>query len=290
MELRHLRYFLAVAERCHFRRAAEALHVSQPTLSQQIQDLEAELGSPLFERRGRGVHLTRAGETFRDYSRRALNLIEEGQAAIDEFDTLLRGRLVVGVVQTVNATLAPAVVARFAREHPGVELEVRELPAGEVEAGLVAGALDLGVSFEPGPGRELRWESLLDEELVLVLPEGHALEKRRRVRVQDLSGVPLALLGAEFCTRRLIDASFREVGLAPRVAVEMNSIEGLVEVVRAGGPATIIPELGARQAGLRAVKLQKPTPRRRVGLLRARGATPLRAREVFAGYFREALA
>ncbi|MFI4875698.1 MAG: LysR family transcriptional regulator, partial [Blastopirellula sp. JB062] len=127
MELRHLRYFLAVAEHCHFRNAAEELLVSQPTLSQQIKDLEKEIKAPLFERVGRRVLLTQAGETFQDYAQRALDILDEGQAAINEFDDLLRGRLTVGVVQTVNAYLIPPIVARFTSNHPQVSLKIEEL-------------------------------------------------------------------------------------------------------------------------------------------------------------------
>src|SRR5271168_1313335 len=102
MELRHLRYFLAVADRTHFRRAAESMHVSQPTLSQQIQQLEKELETILFDRIGKRVRLTVAGETFRHYAQRVLRELEEAQVALLELDGLKRGKLFVGAVQTLN--------------------------------------------------------------------------------------------------------------------------------------------------------------------------------------------
>lgn len=102
MELRHIRYFLAVAEESHFTRAAEKLHVSQPTLSQQIRELEAELGAPLFDRIGKQVRLTAAGEIFREHAQKAANEIQEARVALGELEGLKRGEVTVGVVQTVN--------------------------------------------------------------------------------------------------------------------------------------------------------------------------------------------
>ena len=107
-----------IVEHSHFRIAAEELLVSQPTLAQQMKDLEKELGCPLFERAGRGVRLTQAGTMFADYARRALNVLDEGQTAIGEFDALLRGRLRIAVVQTVGTYLMPSNAASFSQSHP----------------------------------------------------------------------------------------------------------------------------------------------------------------------------
>src|SRR5271155_4734082 len=127
MELRHLRYFLAVANTLHFRRAAEALDVSQPTLSQQIQQLEKELGTTLFDRIGKRVGLTVAGETFRHHAQRVLHELDEAQVALLELEGLKRGKLHVGAVQTLNTYLIPPIIARFATLHPEVFLNVEEL-------------------------------------------------------------------------------------------------------------------------------------------------------------------
>ena len=281
MELRHLRYFLAVAENCHFRNAAEELLVSQPTLSQQIKDLEAELGIALFERVGRRVRLTQAGETYRDYARRALNVLEEGQAVLHEYDELLRGSLTVGVVQTVNAYLTPPVVAKFVADVPNVFLSVKELSADEIEKGVLAGTLDLGVSFEPSVGREFAVRPLFNEEFVMVVDAHHPLAARRRVRIEELRDVPLALLNRAYCTRRMIEGVFQEADVPCHVVVELNSVSGLVAVTEAGGPATILPKLGVEKSTAKVIRLEQPTPTRQVCLLRAVGHAPLRAVDVF---------
>lgn len=281
MELRHLRYFLAVAENCHFRNAAEELLVSQPTLSQQIKDLEAELGSALFERVGRRVRLTQAGETYREYARRALNVLEEGQAVLHEYDELLRGSLTVGVVQTVNAYLTPPVVAKFVADVPNVFLSVKEHSADEIEEGVLAGTLDLGISFEPSVGREFDAQPLFNEEFVLVVDANHPLAARKRVRIEDLRDVPLALLNRAYCTRRMIEDVFRQANVSCRVAVELNSVSGLVGVTESGGPATILPKLGVEKTKAKVIRLEQPTPTRQVSLLRAMGHARLRAVDAF---------
>ena len=287
MELRHLRYFLAVAENCHFRNAADELLVSQPTLSQQIKDLEVELGTALFERVGRRVRLTQAGETYREYARRALNVLEEGQAVLRELDEMLRGTLTIGVVQTVNSYLTPEIVAAFIAEVPHVFLRVDELSADEIENGVLSGTLDLGISFQPGNGREFDVETLFSEEFALVVHPDHYLSSRKQVRVSDLIDVPLALLNRSYCTRRMIDAAFREAGVSCRVSVELNSVAGLVAITECGGPPTILPKLGVSSTNLTAIRLEQPTPTRKICLLRATGHAPIRAREVFADRLRK---
>jgi LysR family transcriptional regulator, cyn operon transcriptional activator len=281
VELRHLRYFLAVAEEAHFRRAAEALHVSQPTLSLQVQELEKELGVALFDRIGRRVRLTQAGQVFRDYARRALAVLDDGKAALGEIDGMLRGSLCVGVVQTVNAYLIPPVIARFSTDYPNVRLRVEELAAVEIENGILNGTLDLGVSFLPPAHKEIESEHLFDEEFVLAVPLAHRLASRDRITLSELDGEPLCLLGKKFCTRRIIDEGFIRAGVQPVVAVEMNSVEGIVAVVKAGGPATILPALALSGQSLKAVRIDRPTPKRTVSLLKLKGHAPLRARTVF---------
>lgn len=281
MELRHLRYFLAVAENCHFRNAAEELMVSQPTLSTQVKELEAELGMDLFERVGRRVRLTQAGETYREYARRALNVLEEGQTVLHEYDELLRGRLTIGVVQTVNHYLTSPVVAQFVADVPNVFLSVQEHSADEIEAGILNGTLDLGISFAPGPGREFETEVLFSEEFVLVTGPHHKLADRKRVRCRELGDMPLALLGRQFCTRRMIEAVFRTCEVPCRVALELNSVAGLVAVAEANGPATILPRLAVGKSKAKVIRLEQPTPTRQICALQAAAPSRLRARDMF---------
>ncbi|MCI0748911.1 MAG: LysR substrate-binding domain-containing protein [Verrucomicrobia subdivision 3 bacterium] len=225
-------------------------HVSQPTLSQQVRELEAELGVPLFDRIGKQVRLTAAGEIFREHAQRATKEIQEARVAIGELEGLKRGEVTVGVVQTVNTYLIPGVVARFSAAYPAIRLEVRELASGQIEAGIVAGNLNLGVGFVPPGNEKIVAERLFDEELVLVVPLGHQLADRKRVRVRELHGERLSMLSQAYCTRRLADEALRAGGAQPRITVEMNAIDGILATVREGGVATVLPALAAQ--GVRA--------------------------------------
>ncbi|MCG8648286.1 MAG: LysR substrate-binding domain-containing protein [Pirellulales bacterium] len=289
MELRHLRYFLAVAQHAHFRIAAEQLLVSQPTLSQQIKDLERELGTPLFERVGRRVRLTDAGRTFQHYAARTMTLLSEAQQSLDLQNDVVRGKLRVGVVQTVNAYLIPPVAAAFLSRYPEVSLQIFELSADEIEQQVYEGQLDLGVSFLPRHAERFDLETLFQEDLVLVPPKGHDISKRKRISFNKLAEHRLALLGPQFCTRRIIDASFAKAGRDPQVAVEMNSVEGLMALVAAGGPATIVPELASHNGKLNVVRLEAPRPTRSVCLLRVKGYAPVATRLRFAEELRNAV-
>ena len=132
IELRHLRYFLAVAEAAHFTKAASILHVTQPTLSHQIRQLEGQLNLALFDRIGRRVKLTAAGEVLLPHARRVLRELDEAQSALSELHGLKRGELKVGIVQTVNACVIPEIVARFSAAHSGIQ---ESRPAAQVQMG-----------------------------------------------------------------------------------------------------------------------------------------------------------
>jgi LysR family cyn operon transcriptional activator len=279
MELRHLRYFLAVAETLHFGQAAEQLHISQPTLSQQVSQLESELRVALFDRLGRRVQLTDAGELFRIHARRVLQEVEEAKVALDELEGLQSGRLCLGVVQTASAYLIPSAVSRFAKAYPGVVLRIEDLSADQIEEELVQGRLHLGISFLPPTAPTIEAQALCDEELVLIVTADHRLARRTRLPVRELDGEALVLQPDSFSPRRLFEEAARSVGLWPRVVVEMNSIEGILATVRGMGGATVLPSMAvARMAGdLRQITLTDPTPRRKLGQLWRRGSYRSRA-------------
>ena len=284
LELRHLRYFLAVAETAHFTKAAQKLHITQPTLSHQIRRLEEQVDQPLFDRTGWRVRLTHAGETLRPYAERALRELADAQGALGELRGLRRGRLRVGLVQTVNACVIPEIVARYSVAHPGVHVTCAELAVEDIEQGLEAGRLDFGVSFLPATRATLEGEKLFTEELVAVTAAGRPLARRKTLRIRDLANEPLALLAPRYCTRQLIDQAFAVARVQPVVQVEMNSIESLLATVRQTHLISILPTLALcrQENGVHAVRLIGPTPRRSVGLLWRRGAHRPAAAEVFA--------
>jgi LysR family transcriptional regulator, cyn operon transcriptional activator len=292
MELRQLRYFLAVAEEGHFTRAASRLYVSQPNLSQQLRQLEDELGATLLDRGGRRVRLTAAGELLARHARRVISELDDARLAISELAGLQRGALALGVVQTVNGYLLPAAVAAFTARYPGISLRIEERGAGEIERGLADGTLQLGIGFVPAGSPEIEAEPLFSEELMLIVPAGHPLSGRDQLAVGELDEVPMVLLGPDFCTRRLWEESARSAGIRPRVSVEMNTIGSILAAVRQSASVTVLPaqSLEAEPAdGLVAVPLRGPTPRRTVGLLYRRGGYRCAATEAFGSLLRDIL-
>jgi len=291
IELRHLRYFLAVAEAMHFTRAAAKLHVTQPTLSQQIRQLEGQLNLTLFDRIGRRVQLTAAGELLLPHARRVVRELEEAQAALGELHNLKRGQLKVGMMQTVNACVIPEIVARFSASHPGIRVSCSEMAVEDIEAGLEAGKLDLGISFLPPCRSALQGELLFTEELVVVAPADHVLARRRSLTFRELAPFPLVLLGQKYCTRQLIDRAFAQASARPEVRVEMNSVDSILATVHHSGLPSVLPSLALcqRDEGLVAVPLTDPKPNRSVGLLWLRGAQRRAAAQAFAKAAAEAL-
>lgn len=274
MELRHIRYFLAVADALHFTKAANRVHVSQPALSAQVKQLEREIGVPLFDRLGRSVQLTRAGTIFLAHARNVLRELELAQSAIVEAEGLHRGALSIGVLQTVNAYVMPQVVTRFVRRYPLIALKLEELSGQDIERRVCDGQLDVGVGFAPPVSDKLECHFLFEEDMVLIIARRHRLAKRPHLALAALADDPLVLLSTDFCVRRLIDDSFRTVQVKPNVAVESNSIEGILATVRAGQLATILPRLALshrEDARLQIVPLSNPTPKRGVGLLWKKG-------------------
>ena len=229
IELRHLRYFLAVAQTMNFTRAAEFLYVSQPTLSQQIKQLEAELGTTLFDRVGKRVMLTEAGEMLQVYGQQMLVEMENAQSAIQELEGLQRGELTVGVSQMVNAYMVPDLVARFTTSHPAISLCIQE-----------------HVDFVDPTSPLIQAEPLFDEKLVLVVPKAHRLALQQQIHFDELDNEPLIVLSSSFYSRQVTEESLKAVGARSNFLVEMNSIQAVLATVRAKGAAAVLPTLALR--------------------------------------------
>src|SRR5690349_9751679 len=205
MELRHLRYFVALADCLSFTRAADRVHVTQSTLSHQIRQLEDEIGQRLFERIGKRVVTTEAGELFLAFAVRALKEVDLGIAMVQPGGGGLSGQVRVGATHTFNVSLIPECVALFLARHPTVLLRVDELAAEQVANGLRDGELDIGIAYRPTGPTDLRFEPLYHEEMVLVIAHGHPLARRKRIRMVELHQQRLVLLPRHFATRLLLD-------------------------------------------------------------------------------------
>jgi len=274
MLLRHIRYLLAVAEHRNFTRAAQALHVSQPTLSQQIKQLEDSLGAPLFDRSGRAVRLTDAGEAYVRYARLALQDLQAAKRAVHDVQDLSRGSLRLAMTPTFSAYLVGPLLTRFNSLYPGITLSVEEMAQDRMEAALAEDRLELGIAFTGNHLPDIDSQALFVESLSLVVGSEHpGFGEERPSSVEALGQQALVLLSGDFATRQHIDDYCRGQGIAPRIAIEANSIGAIVEIVRRGQLATILPEaIAHQQPGLRPLALQPALPQRSVALLGRKGA------------------
>ncbi|MGW7072304.1 transcriptional regulator CynR [Streptomyces sp. NPDC054855] len=269
VELRHLRYLLAVVEHGSFTRAAETLHVSQPTLSQQIRALERAVGLPLLDRAGRTVRPTDAGQVYVDHARRALRELAAADRAVQDVRDLSRGQLRLGVTPTFTAYLVGPLMAALHARYPGLGLTVREGTQERIGEALIADELDAGIGFtgDPVPGVEA--DPLFIETLGVVAGAGNGSGP---LSVGELAGRDLALLAGDFATRARIDAYFAEQGAAPRVVVEADSALALLEIVRGGALTTVLPDaVTLDRPGLSQVPLSPPLPHRTAALLTRAG-------------------
>ena len=236
MELRHLHYFIAVAEELHFSRAAERLHISQPPLSQQIRGLEDELGVKLFERTKRQVHLTEAGKVFLE---RAYGVLAQLEQAIEVTQRIGRGevgRLAISFVDSAVYTLLPEILRVFRSQFPAVELRLHELTTVEQIQALHHKQVDVGivrsVISEPG----LSTECILQESLVLALPETHPLCAQTQVSLSTLASELFILFPAKLgpIFYEQIITICQQAGFSPKVAQEAVQMQTIVGLVAAG--------------------------------------------------------
>lgn len=283
MLLRHIRYLLAVAEHRNFTRAAEALHVSQPTLSQQIRQLEDSLGAALFDRSGRSIRLTDAGEAYVRFARLALQDLEAGKRAMHDVRDLSRGSLRLAMTPTFTAYLIAPLLHRFHSLYPGITLSVEEMTQDRLEAALAEDRLDIGIAFTGMHLADIQSEALFSETLSLMVGATHPQAVGQVLTADDLERQSLVLLSQDFATRQHIDLYCRQHGIVPRIAIEANSISAIVELVRRGQLATILPAaIALEQPGLLALALTPELPQRTVALLSRRGAWRSAACQAFA--------
>lgn len=244
MELRHLRYFLAVAEERHFGRAAARLHMAQPPLSQQIRQLEAELGVQLLNRSTRRVELTRAGAAYLERVRTVLAAVDDAGEVARRVSAGLQGRLSVGCVGSATYSLLPAVARRLREELPGVEVAFRgEMLGAQQVAALQRRDIDLALLRPPVADPAIRVRTLRGDALIVALPDGHRLAARKRLRVTDLRD-------EDFVVHAVRDSAMYGVvrrlcgraGFEPRVRHEVMETSTLVTFVAAGLGVAIVPE------------------------------------------------
>jgi DNA-binding transcriptional LysR family regulator len=270
--------FLEVARRGNLSRAAEAIYVSQPTLTARLHALESELGEKLFVRTRQGMRLTDAGRAFLPYAERATQAVKEGREAIAELNSASAGHLLLAAAPAVSTYLLPPLLERFAAAHPKVEVAVRTGHSEEVLQMVLKSEVQLGL------GRELHHHDIeltpfYEEELGLMVAPGHHFAQRKSVSMAELAGEQLILFDRTSSYYELTQASFASTGLTPRGMFELDNIEAAKKMVERRLGVALLPrtavavEVGA--GSLRRVTISDGLPlRRRLVAMRRRDLGP----------------
>jgi LysR family transcriptional activator of glutamate synthase operon len=270
MELRQLRYLVALADECHFTRAAAREHIAQPALSQQIRRLEAEVGLALVERTTRKVALTGAGELLVARARHILSELDAAQAELQTLAGVQGGHLSVGALHTMGPVDLSLLLASFHRNHPAVELTVREQSSEELAEMLREDVVDLAFLSvtERIQRRGLELHRLVSEELVVAVAPRHPLAGRDVIALAELAGEPFVAFRTGSRLRELLDFGAAGAGFEPRIALESNESRRIRSLVSGGLGVALLPRSDADGPGadVAIARLAEPEMRRDVSL------------------------
>jgi len=285
MEIHQLRYFVAVADEGSFSRAAAKVRVAQPSLSQQIRKLEAEVGQPLFDRLPRAVVLTEAGRCLIDYARQILASIGDARRCVDELKGEIAGKVAVGAIPTIAPYVLPELVVTFQKHYPDVTLEIVEDVTDGITRRIDAGELDVALASTCQPSPTLRRESLSTEPLLALVPEKHSLAKKNLVKFDDLKAQRFLLLHDMHCLSQQVNHLLESRRLRPQIALAGSQLSTIANMVAASIGVSIVPQMMAKHQatpGCVSLPFAPPVPERELNLL----YNPLRFQSKAAAAFR----
>ena len=290
MELHQLRYVVAVAETGNFTRASERCHITQPSLSQQIINLEREVGHKLFHRLGRKAVLTESGATFLERARRILFEVENAAKELSDSPGLGR-RITVGAIPTVAPYLLPPLLARSREKYPNLEIYVREDFRTFLVRGVVEGELDLAITSLPVKDARISIETLLTEPLLLVAGKGHRLAQRPHVSASDLASETFVMLGASSSLAADVQRFCGDHNFEPRIGYRCSQVATVKALVALGVGISILPRVAqspADRGSLVYIVLSGGAPTRELGVVRHLQRYQSRGVEQFLALLREA--
>jgi LysR family carnitine catabolism transcriptional activator len=270
-DLRHIRAFLVLARARSFTRAAAELHMSQPTLTVQIQQFEAAVGVKLFDRNKRHVALTQAGRELMMPLEHILMDVEAIATSTEELLEHRRGLVTVAALPSMAATLMPRALRKLSESYPGITVRVQDGVAAVVASLVKSGQVDFGISSLTTGDRALTSQVLLVDRLFAVVPAGHPLAKKRSTSVPELAKYPLVVMGKDSSARMIFEAGFDREGLVPTIVYEVTYASTVSGLVRAGLGVGILPESLAGTSGLQRVAIRSQTMRRRIGIVMRAG-------------------
>ena len=270
MEIHQLRYFVAIADEGSFSRAAAKVRVAQPSLSQQIRKLEAEVGQPLFDRLPRSVVLTEAGRCLIDYARQILASIGDARRCVDELKDEVGGKLAVGAIPTIAPYVLPELVVTFQKHYPEVTLEIVEDVTDGITRRIEGGELDVALASTCRPSPTLRRESLGTEPLLALVPEGHPLAKKDVVEFDDLKSQRFLLLHEMHCLSQQVNHLLESRRLRPEIALAGSQLSTIANMVAASIGVSIVPQMMVRHhptPGCVSLPFGPPVPERELNFL-----------------------
>ncbi len=291
LSLPRIRNFVAVAEERQFRRAAERVGLSQPALSAQLRELEEFLGTALLSRTTRSVHLTAEGEKFLVRARNILADLESAVLEVRDHASLRRGRLSVASIPSVASRILPVTAATFMKRYPGIDVQIIELGAADVERCVASGNADLGISAASDRNSELVFSFLMCDPFVGLVSNENPLARRRRVRLDALFEYPLITTVPGTSIRATLERASRERGQSLRVTHSVTQHQTVVAMVGAGLGVALLPRLSLTDSpGVTRLTVVEPEITRDLGMVRRKGEASSAAAHEFIGALRGAFA
>jgi LysR family hydrogen peroxide-inducible transcriptional activator len=288
MEFHQLRYVCAIADTGSFSRAAERCHVAQPSLSQQVQKLEQDLGAKLFDRLGRSVRLTEAGRTFLPHARSILHQMEAARSGVEDKRMDVRGSVTVGVIPTIAPYLMPQCVAAFSRKYVDAKLRIVEETTPILIESLRNLAIDLAILSLPLKHKEFEVFALQTEPLFAVLPRDHYRADAKSLSLKDLRGESFVLLRDGHCFRDVSVAACSRARVDPRIAFESGQFSSLLGMVAAGVGVSLVPEMAVdRSAACSFVRISDAQASRTIAAAVLRGRSFNRVQQAFLDHLRD---
>jgi LysR family transcriptional regulator, hydrogen peroxide-inducible genes activator len=282
MEVNQLRYVCAIADTGNFSRAAERCRIAQPSLSQQVQKLEDDLGVKLFDRLGRSIRLTEAGRAFIPRARAILEQLDAARSSAADKNADLRGNVTVGVIPTVAPYLMPAYTASFAKKFPDAKLRIIEETTSVLVEGLRDLSIDVAILALPLRHKDLELFPIRTEPLFAVLKINHPRARAKSLALKDLRGESFVMLRDGHCFRDLSIAACANARVTPRIAFESGQFSSLFGMVAAGVGISLAPEMAIdRNAGCRYVRLSDARATRTIVAAVLRGRSFNRVQQAF---------
>lgn len=247
MDIRHLQYITEIVRHNSFTKAAEALHLTQPTISKIIKNLENELGVEVFVREGRHIKLTAAGETIVSHAGPILQLFDGLEAALHDLTYLNTGSIRLGIPPMAGSSFFPQVIKKFREQYPNIAIKMMENGAKRIEESLSEGILDVGVALWPID--EVLFDSftLVEDRLKVILPSSHPLADREQIRLADLAEERFILFNSDFALHDRIISECRVVGYDPHIVYESSQWDFIGEMVGADLGIAMLPDTMCRQ-------------------------------------------